>query len=102
MTEMFASDSSEKRTPEDGCRSASNTLSGVGPKLSRSTSRHLMQPSSNVDQFTFGQSIWQAHYDEVRTADDSNNLFNHLPDLDYQNVTRRKLNRKTAHLNKSG
>ncbi len=102
MAEMFASYSSEKRIAEDGGRSTPSTLAGVGSQLPPSTSRHLMQPSSDVDYFTFGQSFWQAHNDDVRTADDSDNLFNRLPDLDYQNVRRRKVSRKIVHLNKSG
>ncbi len=64
MAEMFVNDSSERTTPEDGGRSMLNTLVSVGPHLSRSTSRHLIQPLSDVDQFTFCHSFWQAH-DEV-------------------------------------
>ncbi len=94
---MPETDSFEKNTPENCDRRALITLNGVGPHLPPSTSCHLMQPSSEVDKFTFNHSFWQAHYDKLKMADDSDNCSNchHiLPDQGYQNVTKKKVIRK--------
>ncbi len=71
---------------------------------SPSMSRRLMQPSSEIDQFTFSHSFRQAHDDELKTADNSDNPSNRhhsLSDQDYQNVTKGMVNRKTAYMNRS-
>ncbi len=106
IANLFETDSSQKKTPVNSGRRAPITMYGDGPQLSPNMSHHLMQPSSGVDQFSFGHSFWQDHDDEeLKLADDSDNPSNHrhsLPVQDYHNMTKRKGSRNTKDIEKSG
>ncbi len=49
MTDLFDTDSSEKKTPVNGGRRASIIMYGDGPQLSPNTSYLLMQALGGID-----------------------------------------------------